>query len=272
MSRIFFLFKLAALSGSVGLVLLFSGQQPQPAVSIADSLLCATDTPVKLASDLAAIKKDSQKTDDSRPELGVLKGHRWPSRTIEVAFIGGTATGHNRVRIYAKQWADSVGLTFTYVAIPDAQIRVGFDRKGGAWSKIGTLANEVKDGSPTMNLNLVEDDSVEEQYHRRQVLHEFGHGLGAIHEQLSPKSPIQWDRPKVMAYFKDTLKWKEDQILRDVLEPYKAADVDASVFDSKSIMLYWFPPELTLNDVQVPLNTTLSPKDVSQMSRLYSSQ
>ena len=55
--------------------------------------------------------------------------------------------------------------------------------------------------------------------------------------------------------------WNEATVRHNVLERYKADQINGTAFDPKSIMLYFFPAEWTLNNVATSANDTLSPVD-----------
>ncbi|RYP60997.1 hypothetical protein DL771_010282 [Monosporascus sp. 5C6A] len=77
-------------------------------------------------------------------------------------------------------------------------------------------------------LSLDVDDDTEHEILRRTVLHEFGHMLGALHEQLSPAFP--WDLHKSRIPKDELINWEGSRppLSKTLWSP----------FDEKSIMLY----------------------------------
>ena len=102
------------------------------------------------------------------------------------------------------------------------------------------------------------------------MLHEFGHALGLVHEHLSPSVTIPWDEEKVYAYFKRTNDWSAQQTRAQVLN--RGAADKFTRFDRESIMLYFFPPELTTDGSATPHNTELSAMDKEFIAQLYPKQ
>ena len=56
--------------------------------------------------------------------------------------------------------------------------------RGGSWSKLGIEANDVKEGEPTMVLDL--KDCRDDYHVKSTILHEFGHAYGLAHEHQHP--------------------------------------------------------------------------------------
>ena len=100
------------------------------------------------------------------------------------------------------------------------------------------------------------------------VLHEFGHALGLIHEHQNPSSnPIKWDVSKVYNQFSGPPNdWDSKTIEQNILDPYQIDNITGSQFDPKSIMLYFFSPELTTDNLGTTQNWRLSGLDVLTLS------
>jgi hypothetical protein len=80
------------------------------------------------------------------------------------------------------------------------------------------------------------------------TLHEFCHALGMVHEHQNPKGkPILWDKPRVKEWANKTQGWSEETTNNNIIERYKLDEINGSTFDSKSIMLYFFPGDLVLD-------------------------
>jgi len=156
-----------------------------------------------------------------------------------------------------------VGLKLEFTKdINDSNIRITFDPKGGAWSLLGTDcdAKQFK-GQPTMNLGWLDVAT---------TIHEFGHALGMIHEHQNPSGNlIQWDVPKVLQWARDTQGWDEQTTKHNIIDRYNDDEINGSSFDPKSIMLYFFPGSLTLNNKGTHQNLRLSGHDVEYLNKMY---
>jgi hypothetical protein len=137
-----------------------------------------------------------------------------------------------------------------------ADIRINFDPQGGAWSLLGTDSLSEKKHVETMNFGWFDVPT---------TLHEFCHALGMVHEHSNPNGkPINWAVCHVTHWANDTQGWDADTIKENIIEKYKAEQINGSEFDPQSIMLYFFPgtvvckekdndenvPDITLGDVK----------------------
>lgn len=141
-----------------------------------------------------------------------------------------------------------------------AIVRISFDPNGGAWSLVGTdhLAEKKK---PTMNLGWFDVPT---------TIHEFGHMLGMIHEHQNPRgNQIKWNKSKLLAWAKDTQGWSDSMTEKNIIDKYNKSMINGSDFDPLSIMLYFFPPKLTTNNVGTQQNLRLSGIDVQWIHDTY---
>ena len=161
--------------------------------------------------------------------------------------------------VVRKRIQPLVGLKFVFV--PQAgSVRVGFDPHGGSYSLVGTDCIKSKE-SVTMNFGWLDAGT---------IIHEFGHVLGLIHEHQNPNGiDISWDDSKVYAWAKQTQGWDQQTTYHNIIEKYKANQLNASKFDKSSIMLYFFPPSLTTNHKGTLSNHILSKEDVTYISKVY---
>jgi hypothetical protein len=164
-------------------------------------------------------------------------------------------------KIIKERISPIVGLNISRVTDPkDANVRISFDPNGGAWSLVGTdcLHEKLK---PTMNLGWFDVAT---------VMHEWGHTLGMIHEHQNPSgNPIKWDDPKVYKWAKDTQGWDKQTTDSNIISRYKSSQINGSVFDPQSIMLYFFPGSLTENNEGTHENLRLSGLDVTWINKMY---
>ena len=152
-----------------------------------------------------------------------------------------------------------VGLKFVFVP-QGGNIRVSFNPHGGSYSLVGTDCLKSKDKS-TMNLGWLDAGT---------IMHEFCHVLGMIHEHQNPKGkPIPWDDSAVYQWAKQTQGWDQNTAYHNIIERYNVDQLNASKFDPKSVMLYFFPPQLTTNHQGTNNNHRISPEDAIYISEIY---
>ena len=154
-----------------------------------------------------------------------------------------------------------VNLDISFVDNPEqANVRVSFDPSGGAWSLVGTDHLEQKSGA-TMNLGWFDVPT---------TIHEFGHVLGMIHEHQNPSGQtIRWNENKVIEWAKETQGWSEQTTRDNIINKYDKNSINGSSFDPLSIMLYFFPASLTLNNIGTKQNFRLSEQDVLWIDKIY---
>ena len=166
--------------------------------------------------------------------------------------------------IVAKRIQPLVNLKLTFVDdLKESVIRINFDSDGGAWSMVGTdSVNETDHTKPTMNLGWFDVGT---------VLHEFGHVLGMIHEHQNPKGKtIPWNVKAVDEWAKNTQGWDSQTAYKNIIQKYKISSINGSDYDSKSIMLYFFPSSLTINNCcGTKQNFKLSITDAIWMNKIY---
>jgi len=151
-----------------------------------------------------------------------------------------------------------VDLKLVFVPRGNGNIRIGFDNTSGAWSLLGTDC-KMEQGK-TMNFGWIDVGT---------IIHEFGHAIGLIHEHQNPKGGIKWDVPKVLAWAAQTQGWDESTARRNIIDAYSIESLNATEFDPKSIMLYFFPGELTLTGKGTKPNFILSERDVNHIYSVY---
>jgi len=166
-------------------------------------------------------------------------------------------------RIINERFKSIVNLNFVFVSnINNSDIRIAFDLNSGSWSYIGTDCKYIQKTQPTMNFGWFEVSV---------VLHEFGHAVGGmIHEHQSPLGdPINWNVQEVYNWAQSTQGWNQQQTDSQILNKYDKTEINGSNFDPKSVMLYFYPAYLTLDNKGTSLNTRLSPQDTIYLNLKY---
>lgn len=182
-------------------------------------------------------------------------------QTLRVGFLDGSDAQHAQVRDTASHWLEHANLKFLFGPVNQAQVRIAF-RDDGAWSYIGTDAQDIPAGQPTMNFGWL-DDAV--------ILHEFGHMLGMIHEHQNPRdNRIRWNRAEVIrALSGPPNHWDEATIQHNMFDTYDQNQINGSDFDPDSVMLYSFPASWTENNFHTEKNHALSALDRAFAQRVY---
>lgn len=206
-------------------------------------------------------------------KIALFTGKMWKNgRVLRVGFLDGSKVQRAKVEKYATAWSAYANIRFQFTHGSGAQLRVSFEADSNSWSAIGTdclVRDAYPKKEPTINFGWLRDDTDEIEY-RRVVTHEFGHALGAIHEHQNPKGGIEWNLPKVFAYFSGPPNnWSEDDIYSNVVMKYSLTQLNSSKFDRKSIMLYSFPKELIVGGKGTPENTDLSAGDKKFIAKWY---
>lgn len=187
-------------------------------------------------------------------------------QTIRVRITGFSVADAATIQSHAQSWTNHVNLNLVFVGANDrATIRVVPGSRN--YSVVGRDNLSVPPNEPTMLLNLagLTPDEV-----RRKALHEFGHALGWIHEHQSPAAGINWDKPKVYAFFKGPPNnWSEADVDRNIFRLYSANSTNYSPYDPDSIMHYDVDPSLTTDGIGVTAQNVLSATDMKYARRWY---
>ncbi len=198
-----------------------------------------------------------------------LKGKFWPKGTVlRVKFLNGSPALKSKVLNAAKIWEQyAENISFEESNSRQAEIRVQFGLVGND-SQIGTDNLKIREKSgPTMHLQFTRQST--DEYIRAVALHEFGHALGLDHEHQNPMANIQWNIPKVYAYYKQTDNWDPPTVDENVLNTLGWGPAQHTVFDPESIMAYPIPDSLTTNGFSIPWNTELSDLDKEFIGKMY---
>lgn len=186
--------------------------------------------------------------------LAAVVAKQWVNgSTLRVKFMGGTASDHGQVKMFASEWSLYANIKFVFGNDPASEIRIAFVETDGAWSYIGNDALEIPRDWPTMNLGWLD---------RSVILHEFGHALACIHEHQNPAGGVQWNREQVIKDLSGPPNyWDANTIEHNMFEKYAQDQINGTVLDPKSIMMYAFPPSWTTNNWHTEENKELSAQD-----------
>ena len=197
-----------------------------------------------------------QTTLSSGPRLRAIAmvGKLWINGTVlRVRFMGGTPAQHAKVIEQANWWTEHANLSFDFNDAPDAEIRISFNTNDGSWSYCGTDCRSIPLDQPTMNLGFLTGGTPG---------HEFGHAIGLTHEHQNPAGGLQWNEEVVLREMSGSPNfWNEEQIRHNVLNKYRADQVNGTEFDPQSIMLYAFPGTWVKSGQGTQANSKLSPTD-----------
>lgn len=218
---------------------------------------CTTDFVQYVAA--TASQKQGVAKGGGRMALAIYKTKTWVPRgggtaKITIGFLDGSASRKSQVKKIAHQW-ELVCPKIKFVwGKPDvSDVRITFKEAKKWSSRVGTDAKSVKDKTlPTMKLGWTPKTTL--RMFKRHVLHEFGHMLGAKHEQSSPNFPYKWDKKAVKSYHEKLFRkqypqWSTAQINKrvddftrvNIYPRYTNQQVNASQFDPDSIMQYSIP-------------------------------
>ena len=143
------------------------------------------------------------------------------------------------VRAAFETWKKvGLGLEFTEVTSrDDAEIRIGFMRRDGAWSYVGRDILRPGRNERTMNLGWDIRGDVD------TPIHEIGHTLGFPHEHQNPNAGIEWNEEAVYADLGGSPNfWSRDKTFHNIIRKLSPAEVAGSQWDPDSIMHYPFGP------------------------------
>ncbi len=231
--------------------------------------------------------KALQTMDDTDQAKGIYSRLvQWPPNyaKLRVCFMGGNDATNAKVAEIASAWTDDGGmglrLDFGKAEKPrqcdpearESQVRVSYNQPG-YWSQLGQ--NSVvytKQEEPSLNLekfDTVDAAVIDQPEPRGVVLHEFGHALGFLHEHQSPAAncvnEFNWDY--IVKYLGGPPNNWDEETIKFNMAPFSGEDLMLTEFDSKSIMLYSFPPEYYLAGDKSSCFIPSSNDDISETDR-----
>ena len=161
----------------------------------------------------------------------------------------------NRITWFVLYWNRFT--VFCYYTV--ISLRIKFNPKKGCHSTIGKGALNIKQSEETMNFAWFDVAT---------IIHEFLHVIGLEHEHQSPHgNPINWDLPKLLDWAVKTQGWDKTMVMKNIVNPLKK-DVIGK-YDPDSIMLYYYPPEVTKDGKGTKKNRRISLEDMYHINRMY---
>lgn len=221
------------------------------------------------ASYEAAIHENSANAPSPKPghrqKRSVAKHTKFwaQGRTLRIAFLDGSEEFKERVKKAANEWLPYINIKFEFVDTLPAEIKIA--PAEGYSSLIGTDALLYEgDDEATM---LLSSDTSDDTF-TSNVIHEFGHVLGAEHEHQHPDANIPWNKQNAYTYF-SMHGFSQEDVDAQVFTKLDATEVNHSEYDTQSIMHYQIPSDITVGDFSVPFNQELSAGDKAFMSAIY---
>jgi hypothetical protein len=189
------------------------------------------------------------------PRLALMRAKLWDRQAGVRIFVGRTSNSVLREAINEAIdiWASYIDMRLRRSESPSADIVVGY-RYPGFFSAVGTdsRVQQFRSQYGGQSLNIQDNVSgYDRERYRGVALHELGHALGAIHEHQSPSGDIPWNRTELYRYYgRPPNNWSREQVNFQIVNKYNTDIVNASEYDSASIMLYPVLEELL--DKSVP--------------------
>lgn len=192
-----------------------------------------------------------------------VRGKYWDNgTTLKIKLMGGTAQQRAYFTNAVLEWQKYINLNVSYVTTGSADIRVSFVSGSGSWSYCGTEAKSVPQNQATLNLGWLGSDV---------AAHEFAHAIGGAHEQSSPNSNIDWNKPVVYAALAAPPNgWSKETVDWNVFRKLTPTESEATVYDPLSILQYSVPGSWTFNYPNgIPGGKVLSAQDIAFWSEKY---
>jgi hypothetical protein len=164
----------------------------------------------------------------------------------------------------------NVGFDFLKNDDDAAHIRIAFVPNQGSWSALGTEALKIEQDVATMNLSWLSDGN---------ILHQFAHALGFLHESEYTSIKIPWNKDAVYDAFNGPPHyWNKLEVDRNFLSVFNVNQfLNFEKYDASSLMRNILPcsfftqtPPFRCLDARSPvLDTDYSNQDKQAFEKYY---
>lgn len=235
-----------------------------------DDILCSQINAAINGSENALIKLCSSRSNNQLLELAVHQSYKWlPGYVIKVKFLNSEPNGrYNDQHIidWANEWNRHANISFEKVDnIADSDLRFEYSMDNACWSMLGTNAKNANFNNATIHLTFFGDAQMD----RANVLHEFGHALGCVHEHQSPAASILWNIPTIYSEFHRLIGWNRQKVNQNVISQYSQTEITNSTYDNQSIMIYPIHDWMTIDGYNTAQNFDLSAMDKTFIAKCY---
>jgi hypothetical protein len=194
--------------------------------------------------------------------LAVLVSRYWGPRgcDLTVGFLEPCPAGlRKKILAGANRWSASANIKFSWTKT-SPQVRITREAEG-YWSYLGTDILQIPASQPTMCLQAFTEQTPESEF-LRVVPHEFGHTCGFPHEHQRRSIIKKLDPQKTFDYFQRHYGWTPTQTRAQVFVPLEEASIRGTPgADTRSIMMYSFPAEITVDGRGIPGGVDLDQSD-----------
>ena len=208
----------------------------------------------------------------SRKKRSVAQhGKLWPTgSTLKVSFLGSpSADLKEAITDLAAKWLAYGNIRFRFMKnnTTDADITILTSNERGPINECAIGTDCLLDRPWESMVLTVRPEQGD--YFTHTVLHEFGHALGAQHEHQHPDAEIPWNKALIHSLHIGIPGWSAQDVEQQYFTPLPASGLLTTPYDPLSVMHYQVQPELTDGSFEIKLNTELSEKDKTFMSRAY---
>ena len=216
----------------------------------------------------SGVQPKSLDADVLLPKAVFLKKVYWGDEidTLCVSFIDGSPKVQERVMEVAREWEEYCRIRFNVDSNCQPDITISLVGESATYESY--VGKESRGAVPSMKLQQIEHENDCE--FRSIVLHEFGHALGLVHEHQHPEFNIPWNKKNVYKYYKENHSWSRTKVDTAVFMRYELELVEATEFDTSSIMIYQIPPDFLCGDFpSIEWVYQISEKDAQLIGEIY---
>ncbi|UNM19031.1 peptidase M12 [Pseudomonas sp. ArH3a] len=191
----------------------------------------------------------------------------WPNgSTLKIALYDVNEEEAKAIKDAINEWKPYVNLKFDFVLGEEGDIRIALNHINNTYgTAAGIDAKKIPPHLPTMILL----DDIHSPKFRFVALHEFGHGLGAMHAHQHPDSGIPWDRQKAYDHLLKRYGWTQDLVDKNILPLERSDKYSYQPYDGDSIMHYEVTDDWTSGGWGQSENWDISDGDKAQIQEAY---